>query len=1107
VREAINQIRFVALLSGLILSLAGFVRGDEAKPKGGPPEFAHLEFRSIGPTAGGRTCRSAGVPGDPLTYYTATAAGGVWKSSDGGINWQSIFDDQPVASIGSIAIAPSDPNVVYVGSGEANIRGNVEAGDGIYKSTDAGKTWQHVWKQEGQIGTMIVHPTNPDVAFAAVLGRAFGPNKERGVYRTTDGGKTWQQVLAKNEDTGASAVCFDPSNPRILFAGLWQTRRYPWTYTSGGPGSGLYVSKDGGDSWKQLTGHGLPKGVWGKITVAVAASDPRRVYALIEAVEGGLFRSDDGGEHWKLVNGGHYLRQRAWYFTTLTVDPTNADVVWCPTYKLLKSIDGGVTFKQIKSPHHVDHHDLWIDPRNPKRMIDSNDGGVDVSVNGGESWYAPPLPIAQFYHVAADNHVPYHVSGTMQDLGTAAGPSNSLSGAGITPCHWYAVGGGETGFTAPDPVDPDIVYAGEYGGYISRYDGRTRQARNVSVYPTNPSGHGAEDLRYRFQWTAPILVSRHDHRVVYHGGNVLFRTTDGGQTWTRISPDLTRNDKAKQKWSGGPITGDNTGAEYYDTIFALAESPREAGVLWVGSDDGLVHVTRDGGQTWTNVTDNIPDVPRWGTVDCIEPSPFDAGTAYVVVDNHRLDDTHPYLYKTTDFGKTWKSLAAGLRGDDYLHAVREDPKRRGLLYLGTEHGVAFSADDGGSWRPLKLNLPTVAVTDLVVKGDDLVVGTNGRSIWIFDDLTPIREWSRQVAAEDVHLFSAAPAIRWRYDAPVHFPGPRKGQPNPPHGAIINYVLKSKPKGPITLEVLDAKGALVRKLSSVVEPPEMAEDDPDAPHALPKPTKLSSHVGVNRVVWDLRYEGAEEIKGAKIDAGEPTEGPLVTPGTYTLRLTVGGKALTTPVDVQPDPRLLVQGEPTFWATTMHVLSPSAWSPLLVRDLRFLWLAAQGQRVQADLDARLEMALKVRDDLTQVARLVNRLRTVRGQLAERNALLKDNAKAEPLIKAAGELIVKLDALEAKLHNPRAQVTYDILAQPGGAQLYSQLGAMFEWLQESDGPPTEGMREVFAGQDQDVRKYAADLKTLFEGDLARVNDLARKLDVPGVIVPEKVDGPKKP
>ncbi|HEV3145607.1 MAG TPA: hypothetical protein VGZ47_17060, partial [Gemmataceae bacterium] len=571
-----------------------------------PPELKGLKYRMIGPAIGGRVSRSSGVPGDPNTYYAATAAGGVWKSTDGGFTWKPIFDDQPIASMGSIAVAPSDPNVIYAGSGEANIRGNVSPGNGIYKSTDAGKSWKQVWTNIGQIGTMIVHPTNPDIAYAAVLGNPFGPNAERGVYRTKDGGKNWERVLFVDENTGASDVCFDPSNSRILFAGTWQTRRRPWELTSGGPGSGLHVSRDGGDTWDSLKDaksakeglkpsdkflkNGLPNGNWGKVGVGVAASDSRRVYALIEADEGGLFRSNDGGESWSRVNSERILRQRAWYYTTFTIDPTNADVIWAPQVPLLKSIDGGRSFQRVPGYHHGDMHDVWIDPKNPKRIIASNDGGVDISTNGGESWYAPPLPIAQFYHVAVDNRVPYHVAGCVQDIGSASGPSDSLAQK-IFLSDWENVGGGEAGFVAFDWSDPNIVYAGEYGGYISRYDHRTRQARNISIYPYNPSGHGGEDLKYRFQWTAPILVSPHDAKTVYHAANVLFRTHDGGVTWEKVSPDLTRNDKNKQKWSGGPITGDNTGVEVYCTIFALAESPVTKGVLWAGSDDGLIHVS------------------------------------------------------------------------------------------------------------------------------------------------------------------------------------------------------------------------------------------------------------------------------------------------------------------------------------------------------------------------------------------------------------------------------------------------------------------------------------------------------------------------------------
>jgi photosystem II stability/assembly factor-like uncharacterized protein len=1062
----------------------------ESPSKGGPPEFKALKYRLIGPAVGGRVSRSAGVPGDPLTYYAATASGGVWKSSDGGSNWKPIFDDQPTASIGSIAVALSDPNVLYVGSGEANIRGNVAAGNGIYKSTDAGQTWQHVWNQEGQIGTMIVHPKNPDIAFAAVLGHAFGPNPERGVYRTTDGGKNWQRVLfskAAPSDAGASDICFDPSNPRILFAGFWETRRRPWELVSGGPGSGLYMSRDGGDTWKQLTGKedqpdgtpgkGLPEGNWGKVGVAVAPSDPRRIYALIEADKGGLYRSDDGGQTWQRVNAGHYLRQRSWYYSTITVDPKNADVVWCPQVPMLKSIDGGKTFKRVKGLHHGDNHDLWIDPRNPKRMIGSNDGGVDISLDGGETWFSPSLPIAQFYHIAVDNDTPYHVSGAMQDLGTAEGPSNSLSAGGINNCHWHEVGGGEAGFTAHDPNDPNIVYAGEYGGYISRYDHRTGQARNISIYPFNPSGHGGDDLHYRFQWTAPILVSPHDPKVIYHASNVLFKTTDGGAHWTAISPDLTRNDKSKQKWSGGPITGDNTGVEIYDTIFALAESPRQKDLLWAGSDDGLVHLSRDGGKTWANVTPK--EIPEWATVSGIDASPFDAGTAYVAVDAHRLDHTRPYLFKTSDFGKTWTNLAENLPGDVYLHAVREDPKRKGMLYVGSERGVAYSTDDGASWQQLKLNLPTVAVHDLIVKNNDLVVGTHGRSVWILDDLTPLREMSSQVAGADSHLFPVQPAIRYRYHAPFHAKGIGD---NPPAGAIINYYLKAKPNKPITLEILDAQGSLVTTLKSKPkkEPPtggtalrqveeqprlspkqeeEIPEDDPDAPYESAKKTKLTIEVGVNRVVWDLRYKGADKIKSAKVDSGVVDQGPFVNPGTYTLKLSIDGNTWTTPAVVELDPREKI--------TT------------------------------GDLDDQLKFALTLRDDMNRLTHLVEQLRSIRKQIVARDELLKGHPKAEGLVKPGQELIHKLDALEEKLHNPKAEVAYDILAQRGGAKLYSQLAFLFESVKDSDGAPTQGMREVYAEQEKLLKEYGSELSSLISGELAKLNEEAKNLDIPNIIV----------
>jgi photosystem II stability/assembly factor-like uncharacterized protein len=1024
-----------------------------------PAEFKALKYRPIGPAAGGRVSRVAGIPGDPGTYYAATASGGVWKSADAGVTWKPIFDEQPISSIGSIAVAPSDPNVIYVGSGEANIRGNVGAGNGIYKSADAGKTWAHVWKQEGQIGKVVVHPTNPDIAFAAVLGHAFGPNVERGVYRTIDGGRTWQQVLKKDADAGAADVEMDPSNPSILFAGFWQARRLPWDLVSGGSGSGLYVSRDGGDSWKQLAGSGLPEGVWGKVGVAIAPSDGRRVYALIEAEKGGLFRSDDGGDSWTLINPAHSLRQRAWYYTTLTVNPANREDVWFPQVQMLRSIDGGKTLQYIKGLHHGDLHDVWIDPKNPKRLIAANDGGVDITTNGGETWYAPPLAISQFYHVSADTRSPYHVAGAMQDLGTAQGPSASLRG-GIALSDWHGVGGGEAGHVVSDWSDPNIVYAGEYLGIITRYDDRTGESRNVSAWPENPSGHGGEDMRYRFQWTAPIAGSPHDSKTIYHGAQVIFRTVDGGQSWEVISQDLTRNDKTKQKWSGGPITGDNTGVETYGTVFAIAESPRQKGLIWAGSDDGLVHVTRDAGRNWTNVTSAMPGLPEWGTVSAIEPSTFDPSIAYVVVDAHRLDDMRPYLYKTADYGRTWSRLDRQLPQDVYLHAVREDPAKAGQLYLGTERGVMFSTDGGTTWRDLKLNLPTVAVHDLVVKGDDLVVGTHGRSLWILDDLQPIREMTAKITESNVHLFPVADPVRWRLGGSAY--GSRVASfSNPPAGASIYYFLKEKPQGELKIEIVDARDRVVRTLSSVVREPDYSseEDDPEDF----KKQALSVEPGVQRAVWDLAWQGATKIKGGKIDTGDPAEGPRAVPGPYSVRLTVGGKTQTTPLRIVPDPR--------------------------------------GGLSQADLEAQLAHALRVRDDLSRLTLLVNQVRSVREQLQSRAKALdarKREASIAELLKTSEAVVKKADALEDRLHNPTAEVVYDILAMRGGTRLYSRLSPLQMWAVESDGPPTAGMKQVLEEQEKELSELERETQTFLRQDVAAINAAASKLGLAYLIVP---------
>ncbi len=1029
-----------------------------------PPGTKGLKFRLLGPAWGGRTTRAAGVVGDPNTFYFAAASGGVWKSTDAGKSFKPIFDDQPISSIGSLAIAPSDPNVIYVGSGEANIRGNVAAGNGIYKSTDAGKSWSHVWAQEGQIGEMTVDPRDANVAYAAVLGHAFGPNPERGVYRTRDGGRSWVQVLKKDEWTGASSVALDPNNPNLVFAGLWQARRRPWEMTSGGPGGGLWLSRDGGDSWKQLTGGGLPDGMWGKVGVAVAPSDGRRVYALIENEQGGLFRSDDGGESWTLASGDRRIRQRAWYYTTLTIHPTNPNEVWCPNVPMLKSIDGGKTFEFVEGGlHHGDYHDVWFDPKNPKRMIVSNDGGVDISFDGGESWSFPALPIGQFYHAAVDSRRPFHVAGALQDIGTAQGPSDTLAYTGIRNLDWHGVGGGEAGFIASDGANPNIIYAGEYGGTITRYDHETGQTRNVTIYPDNPSGHGAEDLLYRFQWTAPIASSPHDPKTIYHAGNLLFRTRDAGQTWAPISPDLTRNDKTKQKWSGGPITGDNTGVETYATIFAIAESPVAAGTIWAGSDDGLVHLTRDGGAHWENVTQAIPGLPEWGTVSMIEPSAKDAGTAYLVVDAHRLDDMTPYLWKTSDFGKSWQRLGVaaalgkgGLAKNVYLHAVRTDPARPGVLYLGTERGVALSTDDGTTWRSLKLNLPTVAVHDLVVAGSSLVIGTHGRSMWILDDTSLLFELSEEVRKSDLHLFPAPDAVRWTLREGVTRQGAWIAS-NPERGVRVAYWLGKAPKGEVTLEIYTDSGRLVtRRTSQKPEASGSSEYVKDELDEL-KGRAPGKEPGLNLYFWDLLWDGAAMIPGGILDAGYPAYGPTALPGNYTFKLSVDGTSQSMTGKVVADPRF-----------------PTA---------------------TADLAAQLELALGVRADLDRLTRTVLRLRSIRKQIAARSDLVrKDDSKTE-LVKASDDLASKLDALEGKLHNPKATVVYDVLAFLGGAKLYSRMAPLFEAVKGGDGAPTQGMREEYARQKADLDALAAELDGLIAGDLAVLDQKAQAAGLPGV------------
>src|SRR5438874_2424797 len=693
--------------------------------------FGGMHWRNIGPFRGGRALAVTGIPGEPNTYYFGAVAGGVWKSADGGVNWKPLFEHESTSSIGAIAVADSDHNVIYAGTGEACIRGNMSYGDGVFKSLDGGQSWKNIGLRDTQhIGAVIVDPRDSNTVFVAALGHAYGPNSERGVFRTRDGGKTWERVLYKDDHTGAIDVVFDPNNSNILYASLWQVMRTPYSLDSGGPGSGLYKSSDGGTTWKRLEGNGLPEGIMGRIGVSVSGGDSNRIYALIEAKKGGLYRSDDGGERWILVNDDGRFRQRAWYFTHMFADPKSPDTIYILNTGLFRSTDGGKTFSLLPAPH-GDHHGFWIDPTDPQRLFNGNDGGVTISVDGGRTWTQQNnQPTAQFYHVIADNRFPYYLYGAQQDNTTVAIASRDTDEWVISDKDWYDVGGGESGYIAPDPRDANIVYAtGDAAFDVTRFDKRTEQVKEISPWALDTSGQGAESQEHRFQWTEPILVSKYDSNVLYTAADVVFKSTDRGNSWTAISRDLSRNEKNKQKPSGGPITLDITSVEYYDTVFTVAESPIEKNVLWAGTDDGLIHVTQDGGKNWANVTPSNKLLPEWSLISLIEASPYDAGTAYAAVERHKSDDLRPYIYRTSDYGKTWTKITAGIPDGAYVHAVRQDPKNKNVLYAGTELGVYVSFDDGAHWQSLQLDLPMTPVTDLTVKDDDLAVSTNGRSFW------------------------------------------------------------------------------------------------------------------------------------------------------------------------------------------------------------------------------------------------------------------------------------------------------------------------------------------------------------------------------------------
>jgi photosystem II stability/assembly factor-like uncharacterized protein len=1009
-----------------------------------------LKWRQIGPFRGGRALAVSGVSGDPETYYFGAVAGGVWKTTNGGLTWTPITDKTGIMSVGAIAVAPSDSNMIYVGTGESCIRGNVSYGDGMYKSLDGGKNWTRIGLEDTQhIAKIVVHPRNPDIVYVAALGHAYGSNEMRGVFRSNDGGKTWQKILYKDNKTGAIDLVFDPNNPHILFAALWEAQRTPWGMTSGGPGSGLYRSGDDGATWKRLEGHGLPSGILGRIGVSVSGADGNRIYAIVEAEKGGIYRSEDAGESWKLINPDHRFTQRAWYFHHIFADPKSVDTVYVLNTSVARSIDGGQKFDFVRAPH-GDNHGLWIDPKNSQWMIVANDGGASVSHDMGKSWTPENnQPTAQFYHVAADSAVPYRVYGAQQDNSTVAIASRSDHLAIDRP-DWYDVGGGESGFVVPDPRNPDVVYAGSYDGFISRFDKKNGQEQDISAWPMNPMGAGAAELKHRFQWTAPILISPNDPNVLYHGGEAVFKTTDGGMSWTTISGDLTRNDKSKQQSSGGPLTKDNTSVEYYDTVFALAESTVEKGVIWAGTDDGLVQVTRDGGQHWADVT--AREFGGWSLISIIEASPHAAGSAYVAVDRHKLDDYRPYAFKTTDYGKSWTKITTGLPENSYVHAVREDPKRKGLLFAGTENGIFVSFDDGGHWQPLRLNLPTTPIHDLLVKNDDLIVATHGRAFWILDDISALRQMTASTASEDAHLYQPPSAIRYRGPGFALPPTVPVGA-NPPTGVVIDYFLKSKPKDGVTLEVLDSNSKLIRKYSSKKAAEGASPDEEEFGIARPGEA-LPAEEGLDRFVWDMRGEAPARVPGAVSWGGRPT-GALVVPGTYQIKLTVAGKTLTASAEVSKDSRVAVSA--------------------------------------ADLEKQNELTLRIWNRVNAGHEAVNQIRSVRGQLDALKKRLGADAGAKPILDAAEELKKKMDAVEEMIIQPNSKSGEDPLNYP--IQAADQLMALQSTVESADTAPTAQSYAVFEELNGRMETQLAAWREIQSKDLAALNALIQKNNIPAI------------
>ena len=1026
-----------------------------------------VEWRCIGPYRGGRVVAVAGDPSDDPVFYFGACAGGVWKTSDGGTYWENISDGFfNTASVGAIAVSESDPNVIYVGMGESCIRNDVSHGDGVYKSTDRGKSWVNIGLTDTRhIARIRVHPKDPDLVYVAALGHAFGPNSERGVFRSEDGGRNWEQVLFRSEKAGAADLSMDSNNPRIIYAAIWEAKREPWDMVSGGPDSGIFKTIDGGDTWVEITNNpGLPEGLKGRIGVTVSPARPDRVWAVIEAVDGGLFRSDDGGDTWEIASDNLELVGRPWYYQHIFADPQDPDTVWILNAKCWRSTDGGRSFTEVTIPH-GDQHDLWIDPRNPQRLIEGNDGGACISFNGGVSWSSIlNQPTAQFYDVTIDAQSPYRVYGAQQDNSAVSVPSRSHRGA-ILWDDCEMVGSSESGRVAVHPDEPSLVFSGAPGGRPVRYDRRTEQERVITVWPEQYRGWGAKDMKYRFNWTFPIAFSPHDSSVLYTAGNMVFRSTDQGSSWEAISPDLTRHDVSKMELSGRPITAEPFGGENFCTIFTFVESPHEKGVFWAGSDDGLVHISRDGGKSWSDVTP--PDLPEWTLISMIEVSPHDPATAYIAATRYKLDDTRPLLYKTNNYGETWVKITDGIPENDFTRVIREDKTRRGLLYAGTETAIYVSFDDGASWQSMQANLPRVPVYDLTIKDDDLIAATHGRSFWVLDDLPLLHQLTDHVAQSSAQLFAprttlrvpppmgsgreSSPGKNYRLSSDTRvmtFYDTRKASgesdrvfldagKNPPDGVVVSYYLKERPQDKVELDFMDAGGQIIQGFSS---------QDDDAPQRAP------ARAGMNRFVWNMRYPPAHKIEGGRVGQS----GPLAPPGTYQVCLTVDDRSQTESFQVVKDPRV--------------------------------------SATEDDFKAQFDLLIGIRDKLSETHDAVSELRSIRRQVDEWENRAKGHPQTDSVASAAHSLKEKLSAIEGELTQVDVKGTRDRFNPQ--TKLSGKLTDLTSVVDNADFGPPKQAYEVFDDLSARIDRQLELLKSIVSSDVPVFNELVSGLGLPAIV-----------